>query len=583
MYFYGFLKDFYVQNPALVTTNLAFSLLIPVQDILLPHYYGKLIDAMVNKKDIFKYITIVIAIFSFVEAGFILSDWHDIKTSSGFQTFARKEILNNILTKYDDHYSDIYIGKIMSQIVKIPHTLVVWYERMKSSIIPYILVLGFASCYFGKADKLLGITLFITAVLYATIVIGLPQTYCQVSSSQKDKVINEIHEQIDDILRNFIAMHGDKSIQQYEIHRLQNYEKLFTVKFTETMKCLMKTKVMTSFVILSFTIFFILRSYYLIQNKKLTTASFSSLFLILIYINGMMMWLESQLRESIFDWGIISESDDLFKKPDQRHADKQKQEDEDDDDDWNKKDKPEIPQREGIGMVNVMFGFPESGKKILKDITFHVEKGETVVIVGNIGSGKSTILKLLLRFTEPESGTIYIDGRTYKDMTMKEVKKRIGFVPQHPLLFDRTVLDNILYGTTGVNREQVISFLKEYNIMKEFGNLKHGLDSRVGKNGSRLSGGQRQIVLCLRAFFQNNDIIIMDEPTASLDKISKETLKSVINVTMKNKTVIIVTHDNELLKIAERKIYVVDGKIQEATNDGSPFKGAMFIDDFYNI
>jgi ABC-type multidrug transport system fused ATPase/permease subunit len=582
MYFYGFLRDFYVQNPILVTTNLAFSLLIPVQDILLPHYYGKLIDAMTNKKDLIKYVGIVICIFTFVEFGFIMSDWHDIKTSSGFQTFARKEILNNVLSKYDDHYSDIYIGKIMSQIVKLPHTLVVWYERMKSHIIPYILVFGFAVCYFGRTDKWLGLTLFITAVLYASIVIGFPQTYCQSSSSQKDKVINEIHEQIDDIFRNFVAMHGDKEIQKQEIDRLQDYEKLFTVKFAETMKCLMKTKCMTSIVILSFTIFFILRSYKLIQNQKLTTATFSSLFLILIYLNGMMMWVESQLRESIFDWGIISESDDLFKKPLQRKIEKQNTK-ENEDDDYLVIEKPTIPQRDGVGMINVMFGFPESGKKILKDITFHVEKGETVVIVGNIGSGKSTILKLLLKFIEPDSGTIYVDGRSYNDMSIKEIKRRVGFVPQHPILFDRSVLENILYGTSGVNRDQVVAFLKEFNILKEFSNLKHGLDSRVGKNGSRLSGGQRQIVLCLRAYFQNNDIIIMDEPTASLDKLSKDTLKRVINVTMQNKTVIIVTHDNELLKIAERKIYVVDGKIQEATNDGSPFKGSMFIDDFYNI
>jgi ABC-type multidrug transport system fused ATPase/permease subunit len=578
MHLYHFLADFFRENPVLVSTNLAFSFIVPVQDVLLPHFYGKLIDAMIKNKDIVQYVTIVIAIIVFVELGFIVSDWHDIKTSSGFQTFTRKEIMRNLLAKYDNHYSDLYIGKMMSQVVKVPHTLVVWYERIKLYVIPYILVFGFAVCYFGRMDKWLGLTLFATGVLYAFAVIGLPQTYCKVSSSQKDKVINEIHEQIDDILRNFIAMHGDKEKQHYEIDRLQAYEKLFTVKFAETMKCLMKTKIITSMTILAFTIFFILRSFHLLRKGVLDAASFSSLFLILVYINGVMMALESQLREMIFDWGIITESDYLFQKQEVMTREKNMRI-------WWEKNKEQvqIPTRDGIGMKGVMFGFPESGKKILKDITFHVEKGETVVILGNIGSGKSTILKLLLKFVEPEMGVIYINGKPYHEMTMKEIKKHVGFVPQHPLLFDRSVLDNILYGSEGVKREDVTKFLKEQDIEKEFVNLKEGIDSRVGKNGSRLSGGQRQIVLCLRAFFQDHDIIIMDEPTASLDQASKETLKRVINVTMKDKTVIIVTHDNDLLKIAQRKIYVVEGKIQEASSNGSPFQGSMFVDDFFNI
>ena len=537
----------------MVLTNLSFSLLVPVQDIVLPHYYGKLIDALIHNKDIKRYITFVITIFVALELGFIISDWHDIHTSAGFQTFARKEILSNVLEKYDQHYSDINIGHVMSKIVKIPYTLVVWYERMKHSVIPYILVFGFAVCYFAKADTFLGLALLITAVLYAFLIIGVPQTYCKNPSKEKDKVVNDIHEQIDDILRNFVAMHGDKTKQQHEIDRLQSYEQLFTVKFAETMKCLMKTKVMTSLIIITFIVTFILRSYHLLQAKRLDTASFSSLFLILTYLCGLMMFLESQLREMIFDWGIISESDELFAKPNQH------------------KHTPmasagysgnEVPQT-GIGMKNVSFGFPGSSTKILKDITFHVEKGETVVILGNIGSGKSTILKLLLRFIEPDSGMVYVNGTSYEHLSMKQVKDRVGFVPQLPLLFDRTVMENIVYGTSGVTRAHVIEFLQQTGIDKEFKNLKDGVDSKVGKNGSKLSGGQRQIVLCLRVFFQNHDFIIMDEPTASLDKRSKETLKMVLDVIMKNKTVIVVTHDDELLKIANRRIYVENGRVVE--------------------
>lgn len=536
----------------MVIINLCFTFLIPVQDILLPHYYGKLIDALLSKKNIQHYITIVIMIFICLEIGFIVSDWHDIRVSSGFQTFTRKEVLKNILEKYDQQFSDLNIGDLMSKIVKIPHTLVVWYERIKNVIIPYILVFGFAVCYFAKVDTLLGGALLVTAILYASIIVGAPQTYCNVPSKEKDRLINEIHEQIDDTLRNFISMHGDKEKQKYEIQRLHEYEKLFTVKFAETMKCLMKTKIMTSVIILSFTILFILRSYTLLKRKTLNTASFSSLFLILTYITSSMMHIESGLREMIFDWGIIVESDSMFEKAIPKRLKHYS-------DSYDLDNK--IPSKEGIGMVNVMFGFPGAHRKILKDITFHIKKGETVVILGNIGSGKSTILKLLLHFIEPDSGIIYINGVSYDKLTIKQIKEKVGFVPQQPLLFDRSVLDNILYGTQGITKQQVLDFIQEIGVEKEFKNLKEGIDTRVGKNGSKLSGGQRQIVLCLRVIFQNHDYIIMDEPTASLDTESKETIKMLLNVIMKNKTVIIVTHDDELLKVATRRIYIKDGRV----------------------
>jgi len=570
MHIISFLQDFVRSNPGMVASNLSFSFLIPVQDVMLPHFYGKLINALITDKDIVKYIVYVIAIFMFLEIGFVLSDWHDIYTSSGFQTFTRQEILKNLLQKYENNFSDLYIGNLMSKVVKIPYTLVIWYERLKYAILPYILVFSFAVCYFAGYDKILGIALLITAVIYAICIIGIPQTMCRHPATEKDHMVNEIHEQIDDTLRNFISMHGDKDKQQHEVERLQNYEKLFTTKFADTMKCLMKTKIITSVIIISFTIIFILRSYILLRKKKLTAASFSSLFLILIYINGAMMSLESQLREMIFDWGIITESDELFEKHNKKNHLKQQ--------------KPmmpkdgKIPQEPGIGMKNVGFTFPGGANPILQDITFHVNKGDTVVILGNIGSGKSTILKLFLRLNNPDYGCIYINGKPYSDIDIKDVKRQVGFVPQQPLLFDRTVIENILYGTENITKEQVETFIKNIGVEKEFVNLEHGIDSKVGKNGSKLSGGQRQIVLCLRVFFQNPEFIVMDEPTASLDTTSKETLKMLLNVIMKDKTVIIVTHDNELLEIANKKIYVENGVIRKPKDK---LKGYEPLTEFY--
>lgn len=552
MYLTQFLIDYFKSHTGRVAINMLFSLIIPVQDIVLPHFYGKLIDSLIKGEEILRKAALVIALFTLIELGFMLSDWHDIKTYATFQTFARQEILKNLMRQYERNFSDLHIGSLMSKLVKVPYTLVVWYERVKHVIIPYALMFACAVAYFSAYDKQLGLALLCATIAYSMIVIGVPGHFCRTHAVEKDKMVNNIHEEIDDTLRNFVAMHGDDEKQKAEMDRLEEYEELFTTRFASTMKCLMRTKMFTSLIIIVFTAFFILRSYELIKSKKLATAAFSSLFLVLIYISNSMMSLENQLREMIFDWGIITESDEMFNKGDVQGADGQGT-----GSDAIIKDIPAT----GIGMKNVSFAFPGATSPILKDISFHIEKGENVVILGDIGSGKSTILKLLLKFNEPTNGVVYLDGKPYNSWKLKDLKRKMGYVPQQPLLFNRSIIDNITYGTKGIARSKVEEFIKRVGVEAEFMNLEHGLDTKVGKNGSKLSGGQRQIVWCLRVFFQESSILILDEPTASLDVKSTETLKKLLSVMMKDKTVIVVTHDPGLLDLASRKIRVEGGKI----------------------
>ena len=559
MHITEFLKDYVKTHPFTVFTNLSFTLLVPIQDVVLPHYYGKLIDSISSHKDLKKYIIYVLVIFIGLEIGFILSDWHDINTISGFQTFTRREILLNLMAKYEKNFSDLYLGTLMSKMVKIPYTLVVFYERLKYVFIPFVLVVILAAAYFSMYDSVLALSMIITAVIYVFIIFAIPQMFCKTHATEKDKMVNEIHEEIDDMLRNFIAIHGDADKQLGEVKRLEKYEELFTVRFADTMKCLMKTKIYTSASVVGFTGIFIYRSYHLLKKGTINAASFSSMFLILVYLTHMMMNMESTLRETIFDTGIIAESDELFEKD--RTSSEQPMH------------KPVHTKHDVNGamvsMRNVSFAYPNSNDDILKDISFDIKKGDTIVILGDIGCGKSTILKMLLKFNEPKSGQIYIDGISYDDMTVKDIKQKVGYVPQQPILFNRSVIENVMYGAgPEVSRQSVEDLMKKTGAYQEFVNLDDGLDTKIGKNGSRLSGGQRQVVWCLRTLVQNPDIIVMDEPTASLDEKSKDTLKMILDVMMGDKTVIIVTHDKDLLASADRQLVVKDGMIEERGGSG---------------
>jgi ABC-type multidrug transport system fused ATPase/permease subunit len=220
----------------------------------------------------------------------------------------------------------------------------------------------------------------------------------------------------------------------------------------------------------------------------------------------------------------------------------------------------------GIGLNNVFFSFPDSNKNILSDVSLHIKEGEKLCITGEIGSGKSTLIKLLLKYQIQDSGTIYWNGRNYKDISITEIRSKIGYVPQQPVLFNRSIIDNVMYGNTSYSRKDVENILEQFDIKQDFMKFDSGLDTIIGKNGSKISGGQRQLVWCLRVLLSNPDIIILDEPTASIDEKTKDILHRMLNTMMKNKTVIMVTHDDYLMKLATRTIYMQRGVITHSSS-----------------
>jgi ATP-binding cassette subfamily B protein len=191
--------------------------------------------------------------------------------------------------------------------------------------------------------------------------------------------------------------------------------------------------------------------------------------------------------------------------------------------------------------------------------------GETTILMGDIGSGKSTILKLLMRFYLPQEGDMFIDGKWYADLTTYQIRRNIGYVQQTPILFNRSVYENIKYGNPNITNDNIDQVVHELGIQKEFSNLEDGLNTTVGKNGSKLSGGQKQLVMTLRILLQNPDYLFLDEPTASMDTKTKEVLFYMLDKIMEKgkKTVIMITHDPYLLKKADRKIYLKKGEISE--------------------
>ncbi len=214
-----------------------------------------------------------------------------------------------------------------------------------------------------------------------------------------------------------------------------------------------------------------------------------------------------------------------------------------------------------IVFKNVNFSYNDQNFKVLKDVNFTIKKGEKVGIIGKIGSGKSTIAKLLMNLHEPTDGSILIDNTELRQIDPVDLRRAIGYVPQEPFLFMGTIKDNITIGDQFATDEEILRASKIAGVHDFLGKHQAGYDLQVGERGDGLSGGERQSVTLARALVSNPNIMIFDEPTNSMDDLSEEQFKNKVANIVKDKTVIVITHRPSILSIVDRLIVIDDGKI----------------------
>ena len=201
---------------------------------------------------------------------------------------------------------------------------------------------------------------------------------------------------------------------------------------------------------------------------------------------------------------------------------------------------------------------------VIKNISLNIKAGEKIAITGSSGNGKSTLIKLLMGYYKVDDNMILIDDIDINKYELNNLRTQISYVNQNTKLFNSTIIENIKYGTQMTDKD-VIAIINDIGINSLYSNLEHGYNSKVGIGGDKLSGGQRQMIYILRCFGKNNKIIILDEPTTSIDVYTKSLIMKAIKKLSKNCTLIIITHDKELLKLVERVVVIKSGEIIDDT------------------
>jgi len=222
----------------------------------------------------------------------------------------------------------------------------------------------------------------------------------------------------------------------------------------------------------------------------------------------------------------------------------------------------EPPQRGEVEFRGVVFGYKE-GQPALKGVSFKVKPGEFAAIVGPTGAGKTTVVNLLLRFYEPWSGQILIDGIDARRYKLSALRSSVLMIPQEPLLVSGTVLENILLANPKATREQVEAAIKALDLWDIVESLPQGLDTPVLEGGKNLSVGQRQLVSFLRAFVANPKILILDEATSSIDPRTEARLQEALEKLIKGRTTIVIAHRLQTIVRADHIIVIEDGRVVE--------------------
>jgi ATP-binding cassette subfamily B protein len=236
---------------------------------------------------------------------------------------------------------------------------------------------------------------------------------------------------------------------------------------------------------------------------------------------------------------------------------------------------PEVPEkpdalaleraRGAVEFQHVKFSF-DTNRPALNDITFAIEPGMRVGIVGHTGAGKSTLISLLIRFYDPEEGRVLLDGVDLRDYKLKDLRNQFAIMLQEAILFSATIKDNIGYAKPGATQEEIEAAAKAAYAHEFILKLPQGYDTQVGERGMMLSGGERQRVSLARAFLRNAPILILDEPTSAIDVNTEALIMQATEDLMSGRTTFMIAHRLSTLKSCDLLLHLENGRLLEVTH-----------------
>jgi ABC-type multidrug transport system fused ATPase/permease subunit len=514
----------------------------------------------------------IAGLYILIDGIHMLNSYYDKINYPKMEKFIRFKLVDAIFKNIEVNYEDENISNTILKLLMIPNTVV-------SSTQSFIyMIVTFCITVFAILTYIMYLNIQIGGLMIFSFIIFLFIYYyvlIKIKNKSEERATEEkiLMTHIDDVLSNSLSVIACKKVEE-EKDFLESKHNIYDEKHENQIWYSSKGTYLFAFfitAILVLYIYIILRFY---KAKKITSDTTVKLVIIVLFFIRYLKSTISRTVHIVIGYGKLAESEEIVENilntitPNGN--------------------KSGMPVNGQIEFKNVSFNY---GKKMeggeggdqnsnsLENVSFKINPLDRVAIIGTNGSGKSTIVKLIMGYYKVSSGQILHNGVNVLDINREYLRSKIACVNQKVVLFNRSIIDNICYGNT-IPKEKVKQIIRELHVMRIFKNHPQGLETFAGLHGSKLSGGQKQIIYLLRCYLSKKPIIIMDEPTAAVDTSSKKYIMRMVDEMAKQSTLIVVTHDTEYAASFPTKIYMDSGKVVK-------FKGAndssMPYDEYNNF
>lgn len=546
-------NQFYKDNRWKYIIYMMLYIRVPLKQIGMPHFYGKVIGAL-NKKDTNtagKLLLLLLGIWIVLQILNLTKEYLYTKMWPKIVAFSEQLLFKKIIDAYNTNFKELKVGELVTKLVKMPWILdeIIYYVHFFSE---NVVMMISNLIYLSIKSKQLGLAYFSGIIIFLLLGRAFIKD-CRKVIIQKEEKYDEVHGKIEDVLSNLITVYTGKQQKQETEKVVKENKKIVDLDIKKGL-CQLKYKV--GFSIINVLIFIALNfiSFNLFKKGEINLSGLSAIFILnynilntlIIYFKNAQQYVNvsadymylTQFLESLPDFDLKAEkSKDILRNTDYGIR---------------------------IDFKNIDFTIESTNNQIYNNLSLTIPENQNVVIMGSIGSGKSTFAKLLVKLQEPDKGKILLNGVNYDKLNIDNIRKNIIYIPQMPILFDRTLWENISYGfkRDEIKKHDVLDMLNKMGMEDLAEIFNERFDKSVGKKGSFLSGGQRQVVWVLRALFGKAKVIILDEPTSALDDESKTNVRKMIRFLTRKRTLIIITHDKDLLTGMDRVIVFNEGAIQ---------------------
>lgn len=559
MIFLSILNNYFKENRLLIIVYiLLIIILFPIQTILLPVLYSNLFENIKEKKyknvnysniitniknlNGIGLIYLIIFFWFIVILFFFLKEKISNYIVPKFLSYLRNIFFKNTILKHNNNYEDINIGDYISRLLEVTRQVRDSFKSLFNDIIPMILGLIIINIIMFKFNKNIAYILLLNFIF----IILLNLIYAKkifINSYNREGIYYKLSDKISDTLNNLMNIYiNNKS--ETELKKNIEYEKYYSDITIKEQEFISNYVLISSIIIIIIFSTILIYSYHLNINNKINSKTLITILLISIYYLGFNMKLFTDLPQFYRQVGSAIQSNNILKNEISENNNIN-----------NNLNNINFNSTFNIEFKNVTFKYPKTNKYILKNSNFKIKSNLKTAIIGQSGSGKTTIMKILLKMYNIDSGEILINNYNINNININYLRSNISYINQRTGLFNDSILNNIKYGNDLTDNE-IYKILNDYDLMKVYNNLSKGVNSNAGVNGNLLSLGMQKVTLLIRGLYKKSNIYILDEPLAGLDKDSRQKIIKMINDKFKNKCLIIITHDTEIIPLVDEVINI---------------------------